>query len=67
MGYREQRTHSVIKSNLERNVFQRYDSGKVSSPKISNLIKIAKALDITLGDIINKAHDILQANPKFNS
>ncbi|WP_161635325.1 helix-turn-helix domain-containing protein [Aquimarina macrocephali] len=54
-------------SNLERNTFQRYDSGKVSSPKINNLIKIAKALDITPGDIINKAYEFLQANPKFNS
>ncbi|TSE04396.1 MULTISPECIES: helix-turn-helix domain-containing protein [Aquimarina] len=54
-------------SNLERNVFQRYDAGKVSSPKVGNLIKIAKALEITPGEIINKAHEMLQANPKFNS
>lgn len=69
--YRDERNMSqsdmCTATNLERNTFQRYDSGKVSSPKIANLIKIAKALEITPGDIINKAHDILKQNPKFNS
>lgn len=53
-------------SRLERNVFQRYDSGKVA-PGIYNLIKIAKALEMNPEDIVQKAYKILQANPKFNS
>lgn len=49
-----------FQSGLDRGVFQRYDAGHVSRPSMLNLIKIAEAMGITPGEIINKAYDILR-------
>lgn len=52
------------RGGLEPNVFQRYDTGKVS-PGMVNLLKIAKGLDINPERIVEKAFQFLKENSKF--
>ena len=49
-----------LASNIERNVYQKYDSGKVSSPKFANLIRIAETMGITPGHILDRAYEYLK-------
>lgn len=51
-----------LAAGIERNTLQKYDSGRVSRPMFSNMIKIAEVLEITPGTIFDRAYDILKEN-----
>lgn len=49
-----------LTASLERNTYQKYDSGRVARPMFANIIRIAEAMDITPGIIFDKAYEILK-------
>lgn len=49
-----------LAASLERNTYQKYDSGRVARPMFGNIIRIAEAMQTTPGAIFDKAYKILK-------